>query len=329
MRWLGKRGFWLLTAVPLFSCLLAFGQQNPKRLVLKDGSYQSVTKWEIQGDRVHFFSAERYDWEELPKDLVDWPATDKYNQEHEKQRSITAADIAQQEEADRRAEEKERPTVAPGLRLPTGGGIFLLDRFRGQPQLAELVQSGGEVNKQRGKNILRAALNPLALSSKQTIELKGLHARIQAHEAQPEIYVNVDTSSDAGSDSSGSAAPSQDNVVQLDRYRIVRLDQRKDSRVVGNLSIAVYGKVSEKENWIKTNSMSLGDWVKVTPADPLQPGEYALVEMLGRKQINLYVWDFGVDPNAPANSTVWTPNQPVQSPAGTDESPVLGKRPPR
>jgi len=205
---------------------------------------------------------------------------------------------------------------------------LMLYRFRGQPQLAELVQSGGEVNKQRGKNILRATLNPLALSSKQTIELKGLHARIQAHEAQPEIYVNVDTNSDAGSDSSG-VAPSKDTDVQPDRYRMIRLDQRKDSRVVGNLSIAVYGKVSEKENWIKTNSTPVGDWVKVIPADPLQPGEYALVEMLGKKQINLYVWDFGVDPSAPANSTVWTPNQPAPSPAGTDESPVLGKRPPR
>lgn len=296
---------------------------------MKDGSYQSTTKWEIHGDRVRFFSADRYGWEELPKDLVDWPATDKYNQEHEKQRSVTAADIAQQEEADRQAQEKETPTVAPGLRLPTGGGVFMLDRFRGQPQLAELVQSGGEVNKQRGKNILRATLNPLALSSKQTIELKGLHARIQAHEAQPEIYVNVDTSSDVGSDSSGSAAPGKDADAQPDRYRIVRLDQKKDSRVVGNLSIAVYGKVSEKENWIKANSTPVGDWVKVIPADPLQPGEYALVEMLGKKQINLYVWDFGVDPNAPANSTVWTPNQPAPSPAGTNESPVLGKRPPR
>lgn len=328
MRQFGKCGFWLLAVAPLLSCFFAFAQQNPKRLVLKDGSYQSATKWEIQGDRVRFFSAERYGWEELPKDLVDWPATDKYNKEHETQRSITAADIAQQEEADRQAEEKETPTVAPGLRLPTGGGVFLLDKFRGQPQLAELVQSGGEVNKQRGKNILRAALNPLALSSKQTIELKDLHARIQAHEAQPEIYVNVNASSDAGSDSSDNAA-NKDTDLQPDRYRIVRLDQKKDSRVVGNLSIAVYGKVSEKENWIKTNSTPVGDWVKVIPAEPLQPGEYALVEMLGKKQINLYVWDFGVNPNAPANSTVWTPNQPTLSPTGTNESPVLGKRPPQ
>lgn len=323
-----KRAFRLLAAFVFFSSLLILAQQNPKRLILKDGSYQSATKWEIKGDRVRYFSAERFGWEELPKDLVDWPATDKYNQEHEKQRSITAAEVAQQEEADLKAEESETPTVAPGLRLPSGGGVFLLDQFHGQSQLVELVQNGGEVNKQRGKNILRAALNPLALSSKQTIELKELHARIQAHEAQPEIYVDVDSTGDNSSDSSGNPAPAKDTDQQPDRYRIVRLEQKKDSRVIGNLSIAVYGKVTQKENWIKTNSTPVGDWVKVSPASPLEPGEYALVEMLDKKQINLYVWDFGVDPNAPANATVWTPRQPPQSPSGTNESPVLGKRPP-
>ena len=323
-----KHAFWLWAAVCALALLHASAQQNPKRLILKDGSYQVVTKWEVKGDRVRYYSAERYDWEELPNSLIDWPATEKYNQEHEKQRTVSAAEIAQEEESDRKAEEAESPTVVPGLRLPTGGGVFLLDELHGQPQLVELVQSGGEVNRQRGKNILRAALNPLALSSKQTIELKGLHARIQAHQNQPAIYVNVDTS-DTGSDSAQQTPQSKDTDLQPDRYRIVRLEEKKDSRIVGNLSIAVYGKVTQKENWVKTNSTPLGAWVKVTPAEPLSEGEYAVVEMLDKKQMNIYVWDFGVNPAAPANSTVWTPHQPAQSPTGTNESPVLNKRPPR
>src|SRR5215467_7771375 len=130
----------LAVAVALvFLCVHAWSQQNPKRLIMKDGSYQAVTQWEIKGDRVRYYSAERYDWEELPKDLVDWPATDKYNSERVSQRDETIKEIAKADEAD----EREAPLIVPGLRLPNTGGVFLLDTLNNQPQLIELVQNGG------------------------------------------------------------------------------------------------------------------------------------------------------------------------------------------
>jgi len=314
-----KHVFLLLATLLALGAITAGAQQNPKRLVLKDGSYQAVTKWEIVGDRVRYFSAERFTWEEMPKNLVNWPGTDKYNQEHEKERTVSASEIVQQDEADRKVEEAANPTVATGLRLPDGGGVFLLDVFHNQPQLIELAQNGGEVNKQTGKNILRAALNPLALSSKQTIEIQGAHAAIQAHQFQPAIYVNVEASNDS--------SVSADSGSQGDHYRFVRLEGKKDSRVVGNLNVAIYGKVNQKENWIPVINSPVGSWIKVTPTDALQPGEYALVEMLDKKQINIYVWDFGVNPDAPQNSKSWTARQPA--PADKTDNPALGKRPPQ
>jgi uncharacterized membrane protein len=59
---------------------------------------------------------------------------------------------------------------------------------------------------------------------------------------------------------------------------------------------------------------------------PLLPGEYALIEMLTPTQMNLFVWDFGVDPNAAQNAHFWKPAAPKLLPAGTDETPVLTER---
>lgn len=335
-------------------------QQNPERLILKDGSYQTATKWEIHGDRVRYYSAERFTWEELPKDLIDWPATDKYNKERLTHREEEVKEAARETAA----AEPEPPMVAPGLYLPDGGGVFLLDNYQSQPQLIELTQKSGELNKHMGKNILRAAINPLALSSKQTVELKGARAQTQAHVTQPAIYIDVDTgaadtqkppqanasstpppSTPSGLGSAPSLGPGarRDNApvaenkptppaqnagLVAEHYRIVRMEKKKDSRVLGNVNVAIYGKVSQKENWIKTLSAPAGgEWVKITPAEPLTPGEYAVVELLDKGQVNLYVWDFGVDPAAPANAHAWTARKSVTG--QSEEKPALEKRPPQ
>jgi hypothetical protein len=105
------------------------------------------------------------------------------------------------------------------------------------------------------------------------------------------------------------------------------MEKAKEGRVIGDLNIAIYGKVSQKENWVKTTSTPMGpNWVKITPAEPLAPGEYALVEILNKKEINLYVWDFGVNPNAPANANAWTSRKPETG--QTEQKPGLEKRPP-
>jgi hypothetical protein len=300
-------------------CARAQNPQLTKRLIFKDGSYQPATKWEIHDDRVRYYSAERYEWEEVPNSLVDWPATEKWEKESASHRiSEETKEVSAELEEARRAEDARTPLVAPGVKLPSQGGVFLLDKFRQQAQLVELTQSGGEVRKDMGKNVLRAAINPLA-SMKQSIELAGVRARVQSHENRPVIYVDVDTDFDS------STGPTPPDAAH--RFRLLRLQRKKDSRVVGNLKIAMTGKVSQQESFIETVAEPFsGDWVRVTPAKDLEAGEYALAEMLGEKQINLYVWDFGVDPSAPANPGAWKPVQPPPSKTGTDEAPALGTR---
>lgn len=306
----------LLMALALASPALA-QQRGAKRLVLKDGSYQMATKWEVQGERVRYYSAERFTWEELPNSLVDWAATEQFAKEHPAGVSRETVQLSAEEEAEARTEAAKTPEVAPGLKLPYDGGVILLDTYPDEPLLVEMAQAGGEIDTQRGKNVLRAALNPFA-SLKQTIELTGAHAAVQAHRTQPVFYLNVDTDVPEGAAAKSAEPPRE-------RFRIVRAQLKKDARVVGNLKIALTGHISQQGNWVPVRQEPVsGGWVKLEPAEPLAPGEYAIVEMLNEKEMNLYVWDFGVNPAAPLNPGSWKAT-PVRQPGDT-EKPSLEKR---
>lgn len=299
------------SALPLLLllALLAFAapQEGSRRLILKDGSYQSVTKYEVKGDRVRYYSAEREEWEELPNSLVDWPATEKY----EKERASTASSpeavqLDKELEHENELAEALLPQVAPGLRIPMDEGVFLLDTFQGEPQLLELQQNVGDVNRDTKGNILRGAINPIS-GMKASIELGGAHAAIQAHAAVPSLYLNVESSPDP-------AIPLQPEQPQqpsvpLDRFRILRADVKGKKRILGDIKRQITGKVSQEQHLINTTATRLqGGWLKITPTEPLPPGEYAVVEIMGKEGMNLYVWDFGVDPKAPANANPWKPD---------------------
>jgi hypothetical protein len=143
-------------------------QQLAKRLILKDGSYQLITKYEVHGDRVHYFSAERDDWEDVPNSMVDWDATARFERDRAAgEPAPEAVQLDREIAEERKAEEAKSPEVAPGLRLPEDGEVFLLDTFKTEPELVELQQNNAEVNRDTRHNILRAAIDPVA-SSKQS-----------------------------------------------------------------------------------------------------------------------------------------------------------------
>ncbi len=313
MREMRSIGTLLGLVLAVLSALPALAQDTAHRLILKDGSYQLVTKYEVKGDRVRYYSTEREEWEELPDSLVDWPATDKF----EKNRAITpeAIQLDKELEEERELEEAQLPQVAAGLRIPEPTGVFLLDNFQGEPQLLELNQSAGDVNRNTKGNIFRGAINPVA-SLKQTIELEGAHATIQSHVAVPSLYINIDQRTDAQADSPSkrSAQPQQPEQPQkasvpFDRFRILKVEVKGNKRILGDIKRQVTGKVSQEQHSVKATTSGLrGGWFKVTPSEPLAPGEYALVEMGEKEAMNLFVWDFGVNPRAPANPNPWKPD---------------------
>lgn len=330
-----------LLALALFA--LAQAQELAKRLILKDGSYQAVTKWELKGDRVRYYSAERNEWEEMPKSLVDWDATNKYNQARET--GAPPPEIQQQVDKELDADTADAaptPQAAPGLNLPDFEGVFVLDAYQGQPQLLEMQQTAGDLNRNLKRNILTATINPLS-AGKQLIELPGGHAAIQVHTPRPGFFINssdlqaadkapaapATASTEPSKPSGKSPAPkeAQPPNPSAAQYRLVRLQPKNGKRILGDLKIAVYGKVTQEQKFVSSTAERMtGNWVKITPTADLQPGEYAVVEMLSPKEMNLEVWDFGVNPAAPANAGAWKPVPAETKPAG-NQPPILQPRP--
>jgi hypothetical protein len=314
-----RRGF---IFVLLLTATLAFAQAT-KRLILKDGSYQSVQKYEIKGDRVRYFSAERYEWEEMPKNLVDWAATQKYEEDSKNAVSHSAEQVDKEFEEELREEDIQSPQVATNLRLPVTGGVFVLDTYSSTPQLLELAQAGSQVDTHTGKNILWKTVNPLA-SQKQTVEVPGPKAKVQVHVTRPTIYLNVDTDPEdqkATARQSGNGRPTSDAF----RFKFVKLEPKKNSRVLATLKTSMTGESSQDKTMVDTVGTLLpgGAWIKIEPKQDLAPGEYAVAELIGEQEMNMYVWDFGVNPNAPANPMAWKPQPVKQAPAGP---PTLEKR---
>jgi hypothetical protein len=290
-------------------------QAQSKRLILKDGSYQLATKWEIKDDRVRFFSVERNEWEEIPNALVDWDATKKWAEDRATgKQSKEAAELEKEMQEEREEEELRSPQVAAGLRLPPEGGVYALDTYLALPELVPLDQSTGEVNRHTGHNVLRAAINPLA-GAKSTIEITGSRSKIQIHASLPAIYINLDAAAEA------SDSAKQGPELPWDRFRIVRAEVKGDKRIVGTLRSSVTGKSSQEQEAVPATAEQMSEgWIKLTPKAPLEPGEYAVAELLGKQGMNSYVWDFGVHADAPANLAVIRPEPTeVKRPAAPKE----------
>lgn len=319
-------------ALLLLSLIPGLAQTERKRLILKDGSYQIVLKYEVAGDRVRYLSAERNgQQEEIPSALIDWPATDKWNKEHEPgaQPAVSsddnnptaseAAAIDKEEQAQRDLEKNSMPTVAIGLRLPDESGVFALDAYQGIPEVIHLEQSNGNVNRDSGHNILRAAIGPLG-GAKELIQLEGPESPVQLHVNQPVLYVSLDkpgapTPDSALTINTGGASSVKDDKNSHSspdsRYTIVRVETHRTLRTIGAMRVSMLGKVTQSEDIIPTTAEILpgGYWMKLTPKYPLDFGEYALMEILSPGEVNLDVWDFGVDPRKPENKHAITPIQ--------------------
>ncbi len=260
-----------------------------KKLVLKDGSYQLVRDYEKHGDRVRYFSVERGAWEEIPESMVDWDATKKAEAADEKTSSALVEKVHIQESAAK----AETPvdvdaslTVAPGVFLPDGEGMFALEG----KSIKRLGQAGSQVKTDK-KTVLKQVLSPIPIvPSKHNIEIPGAKAAVRLTNSVPEFYLRE-------------PPPDPDSPVlrtgrQFDsgpQVALVRAKVKGNKRLLESIRSLFGEELSQDRDEIVMQRWEVApDIYRFTLSTPLPPGEYALAEIL-QDGLNLYVWDFGLD----------------------------------
>ena len=262
--------------------------------MLKNGTFQMVRSYERNGDRVRYYSVERSQWEEIPAALVDWDATARAEASEKSEDEAFAKKVHTQEEAQRMDTVMDVDAslqVAPGVFLPPGEGMFVIDG----KHVSQLEQAGAGINTDK-KQLFKQVLSPIPIvPGKRNIYIPGTRAKLRISSTNVEFYLRE-------------APPDPDRNTPIERssrpgesgpeVELVRATVRGGKRQLETIKTYFGEQVDEQRK-----SMSLQRWevaptvYRFTLGEPLPPGEYALAEILP-DGMNLFVWDFGVDATA-------------------------------
>jgi hypothetical protein len=235
-----------------------------QKLYMTDGSYQLVREYKVEGERVRFYSVERGDWEEIPKELVDFARTEKEFKQREAEFEKSAKMLAAEEKAARELENEI-------MRIPQNPGVYWVEGE--QTMSLKLAESSVKTNK--GRSVLSRISPVPMITGKATIEIPNAHSLQIFTNPEPEFYIQL---------------------AQAERFGIVKLQPKGSVRVVEELTIVPVSKetVEERDSIeIFQRQMTPDGLYKIWPKQPLLPGEYAVVEFTEGK-LNIQVWDFAV-----------------------------------
>ena len=253
--------FWLLAVFAAWAAL------NVK-LYLKDGGYHLVREYQVQTDRVRYYSVERSQWEEIPLDLVDLKRTQTEAAARDEKLEKDAKSLTEEAEA-RKALQKEV------LKIPQDPGLYWL--AGGETKTLKAAET--TVHTDKGRKILRYLTTmPQMMNGKGTLEIQGAHSLNVFTDPEQEFYLQLS---------------------QSEGFGIVKLTSSKTGvRVVEDLTFIPATKdVEEQLDQVDMIQLELapGGLYKIWAKEPLRPGEYAVVQYtLG--SLNIQVWDFAIKP---------------------------------
>jgi hypothetical protein len=246
-----------------------------QKLVLKDGTFQLVGEYKVEGDRVSYYSLDTHEWEEMPASLVDWDAT-------KKQAAAEAgkdAALVNAVDAREKAENVEVLNVdssiepAPGIFLPQDAGLFVFD---GKTiQVVKQAEMKSTLNK--GKMVEKVLVPVPIVPTRHVISVVGIHAKLRMTNGQPEFYMRTPDGSEPEID-------------------LIRAKIHNGERQVENVD-ELMGETAENRKAIALQRWQIAtDVYRYTIAKPLEPGEYVLAQSVPNDQYSIYLWDFGIDP---------------------------------
>jgi hypothetical protein len=235
------------------------------RLYLKDGSYHVVREYQVQADRVRFYSVERSEWEEMPLELVDVKRTEAES----KERQAALAEEAKVLTVEEQAEREQQDEVA---RVPLEPGVHLVDG----KELKPIKQAEAKAVTSKSRSILRRLVPLPVVAGKATVELEGEQSANLVSGAQPEFYFRM-------------ALP--------ERFAIFKMSLKTGVRVVQTWQVMpVTDEVLEEQELVPVLHRQLApNLYRIWPTEPLKPGEYAVVEYTAGQR-NIQVWDFAYRP---------------------------------
>ena len=266
--------------VLLFTALItAYPMARGFKLYLTDGSYQVVREYEVQGDRVRYYSLERSAWEELPKDLIDLEATEKGREEDKLRKEKEFQEAARIAAARPRLPKTQGFEVQAGVILPPLDGVFVYDGRR----VTQLIQNAAEVSGDKKRGVLGAVLPLPVLRKRAFVALPEPHAALRILSPTPMIYLRF-------------------AEFETIHFVLIELISKKKTRRVEVVTVGpLGGKQKESRRPIPAELRKITDGIyRLQPKEPLAPGEYAVAEILKENQLNIDVWDFGIDDFAKA-----------------------------
>ena len=246
-----------------------------KKLMLKDGTFQLVREYHVEGDRVRYYSIDQMGWEEIPESLIDWDATRKV-EIGEGKRNLDLIAEARKTEAARNAEPLDVDAsieIAPKVFLPGGAGLF---EFDGKA-IFPLAPAEPDIKFSTSQRVKQVLVPIPIVPTRHTVSLDGEHAKFRAHGSSLEFYMRT--------------ADGHEPNLELIRAKV-----HGGKRSLENLDQLFGQKQASGRIVLPLLRWEIARGVyRYTIYASLEPGEYAVAETIESGGTNVYLWDFGVD----------------------------------